>query len=653
MDADVRQFIENATLLFIASRNAEGAMDVSPRGGQPSVVRVTDQGKLLLPDYNGNRRLDTIGNLLSNPKVALIVLNRGSDRYLRIAANAEVSFRAEDLAAFPADENPPISVLVLAPETVEFVTTTAFARAEVWLDADRRKPPLDLGAILRGDKLAQAAAGFDPVLKNDEEERLLARAGVRDVYGTSGELVRNKVYDIAGPGGLGFIDEATFVVVAHEGQDGETTIDLTAEAPLSVIPFDNRHAYRLRLPPEVVTGEEGECALATVAPGRNELLRINGRFEQENGAVKVVPREVFFHCSAAFARSRIWQQDRRVWWAGKRRFTCVERRRESPDVTSFVLKPRDEAPIGPVAAGQYVTVSMPDGTGVSRQRTYSISSRPDGNSLRISVRRTGGGGMSDMLHDTVKAGTEMLVGVPAGRFVLSSPPGRPIVLVSAGVGITPLLPMLDQLARDDGGRDVWFIHAARDGGHHLFADEARGIAESAKNGAIHLVSCYSRPRDGDESDLVGRIDARAIAGLVPVQEADFYICGPEAFMTSLREGLVAHGAAPESVRFEAFAATASGSLDLSGKDMVSSCKVTFARSGKTATWTPSDGSLLDLALENGIDVAYSCRLGDCQSCVQRTVSGIADYPSGEEPLLAYGQILLCQAVPRGDLVIDC
>lgn len=653
MDAEARQFIQNSTLLFIASRNAEGAMDVSPRGGQPAVVRLTDAGQLLLPDYSGNRRLDTIGNLLANPDAALIVLNRGHHRFLRMNATVEVSFRPEDRELFPADDNPPISVLIITPQRMEFVESAAFARGGFWLDPDRRKPPLDLGAVVVGDKIAQAAADFGPVLKNAKEERLLARTGIRKVYGTPGEGVQKKVSDFAGPGGLGFMREATFIVVAHEDDNGDIAIDLTGESTLAVIPFDNRQAYRLRLPPEVATADEGECALLTVAPGRNELLRVNGRFEQEPQAVKVLPREVFFHCSAAFARSRIWQPERRIPWSGKRRFTCIERRQESPDVISLVLKPNDKAPIGDVMPGQYVTVSLAGEEGVPRQRSYSISRRLDGDTLRISVRRLGSGGVSDVVHEKVEIGTELLVGIPAGRFVLSSPPGRPIALISAGVGITPLLPMLDLLTREDTGRDVWFIHAARDGAHHLFADEARSMVESAVNGGIHLVSCHSRPMHGDAPDLVGRLDAARIAGLLPVPDTDFYLCGPAEFMTSLRDGLVGQGAVAENIRFEAFAPADGGLLDLAGKDTVGESQVTFARSGKTATWTPSEGSLLNLALRNGVDVAYSCRMGDCQSCVQRIVSGIADYPVEEVPILAWDQIMLCQAIPRGDVVIDC
>jgi ferredoxin-NADP reductase/predicted pyridoxine 5'-phosphate oxidase superfamily flavin-nucleotide-binding protein len=653
MDAATRQFVENSTLLFIATRNAEGAMDVSPRGGQPNVLRVTQENTFLLPDYAGNNRLDTIGNLLSNPRIALIILNRGSDSYLRVIADAEVSFRAEDIAAFPADQNTPISVITLKPRVLEFVASSAFSRADFWVDPSRRRPPLDLGAIVGSDKVAQAAAGFAPVLKNQSEERLLANAGVRDVYGFASEGVRKKVCDIAGPGGLQFMAEATFTVLAHENVEGDIALDVTGEGPLSVIPFNNRHAYRLSLAKDVSTAEEGECALLTVVPGQNELLRLNGRFEQEPDAVKIAPREVFFHCSAALSRSRIWQQDRRSFWSGKRRFSCVERHRESPDVTSFVLAPCDQAPIGPVQPGQYVTVALPGRKGMAQQRSYSVSRRPDDHSLRISVRRLGAGGMSDLLHDTLQPGTELLVGAPAGRFVLSSPPERPVVLVSAGVGITPLLPMLDALAREDSGRPVWFIHAARDGDYHLFEEEARAIAGRATQDGIRLLTCYSRPRDGESPDIVGRLDAEALAELTTVADADFYICGPDAFMTSLRDGLVALGADLETVRFEAFTASAGSAFNLVGKDLVCNSKVTFAKSDKSANWSPSDGSLLDLALENKVDVAYSCRQGDCQSCVQIVLSGVVDYPGEAVPLLAWNQVMLCQAIPRGDLVLDC
>lgn len=653
MDLKTRRFIENATLLFIASRNAEGAMDVSPRGGQPTVLTVSRDDTLLLPDYNGNRRLDTISNILANPRVALIIVNRGCAHFLRVAANAQVSFLAEHLARFPADSNPPISVLLLKPILFEFVRTSAFDQADFWIDPARRLPPLDLGAVIDGDKAAQAAKGLYPVPRSKAEEQDLRNAGVRDVYGPPMDGVDQKIGGGAGPGALQFMEKAALTIFAREGEDAEITLDITAGAPFAAIPLDNRHAYHLSLPVGNASAKDGESALLTMIPGQNELLRINGRSVQEPGVLKIAPREVYFHCSAALSRSRIWQHDRRSFWSGKRRFRCTERHRESSDVTSFFLEPCDLAPIGPVLPGQYITISLPDASDPLRQRSYSVSRRPDGKRLRISVRRIGKGGMSDSLHDTIQAGMELNVGVPAGRFVLSSQPGRRIVLISAGVGITPLLPMLEELALEDTGREVWFIHAARNATCHLFDKEAHAIAEQAKNGGIRLFTSYSRPQQGDRCDFVGRIDSNLLAGLLPVKETDFYICGPKVFMTSLRDGLIERGAEPQSVHYEAFEAGLGGSLDLAGKGSVSGSMVTFARSGKSASWSPSDGTLLDLALKNDVEVAYSCRLGDCQSCAQKVIRGVVDHLGEEVPLLSPDQTLLCLAVPLGDLVLDC
>lgn len=658
MDGEIRDFITGSTLLFIASRNAQGALDVSPRGGQPTVLRVTEAGELLLPDYRGNRRLDTIGNLLGNPEVALIVLNRGAERFLRIHGTGRVSFEEGHISAFPADESLPISVLVLTPERCEFVRSSAFERGGLWPGDGKRRTPLDLSAIVRSDKAAQAEAGFTPVRKNPTEELLLAEHGVRDVYGTSSEGVQTKVGEIAGPGGLEFMREARFIVFAHEDAEGHMRLDLTGEAPLETLPFDNRHAYRLRLPPEVETATGGNGALLSIAAGRSEILRLNGSFETEEAlsarAVKIVPEEVFFHCPAALNRSRIWQDDRRVYWVGRRRFTCTERCQETPDVVSFVLRPMDQAPVGPFRPGQYVTVSVPhDPEPVPRQRSYSLSGKLDETSLRISVRRIADGGVSELLHDTVHEGTEVLLGIPAGRFTLESAPGRRVALISAGVGITPLLPMLEQMAREDSGREVWFLHAARDAQHHLFRDESREIAALALQGGIHLFSAYSRAGEAEACDHRGRIDGDLLAGLMPVSETDFYICGPDAFMHGLREQLAGLGADPEAVRMEEFATSLGAGFDLSGRATAAECEVTFARSGKAVTWTPAAGSLLDLALAQKVKASYSCRVGDCQSCLQRVVEGAVDYPMGDMPVLAQGHVLLCQAVPRGKLVIDC
>lgn len=665
MDESIRSFIESSTLLFIASRNAAGAMDVSPRGGQPVVVRPTDDGKLLLPDYLGNRRLDTIGNVLANPEVALLLLNRRKDGYLRMRATAETSRDDGHIAVFPADENPPLSVMIFTPLSMEFIESSAFAGADFWVGAEGRKPPLDLGEIYAGDKTWQANGGRGPVMRDAEGEQALAESGLREFYGTPSIPVQTKVYRAAGPGFLAFIDEACFIVFGREDEDGGIALDLVGGETLRPDQAANEQGFLLALPRDQTRHwsllQSGECALLAVEPGRSENIRMNGTYRAKAPGVdgmrqiSINPEEIYFHCSAAFARSRIWTDSRPVFWTGRRSFACVARRRESPDVMSFVLEPRDQAPLGPIAPGQYVTVTLPtDERQPPRSRCYSVSASLTGRSLRISVRRLGGGGVSDLLHDRLAVGDELLIGAPAGGFVLDNAPRRPVALVSAGVGITPLLPMLEELGREPAGRDVWFIHAARNGRYHLFEEEVRRIAAGSKND-IRLFNAYSRPEDGDACDHRGRLDAGTLASLLDVSAADFYVCGPEGFMSSLRQGLIALGTAPDSIRTEAFEASAGGIAGALSGIMAdrTPCGVEFSRSGKTTTWKPESGSLLDLALTHDMDVQYSCRNGECQSCVQRIVSGSVDYPMGEEPLLSYGQVLLCQAIPRGDIVVDC
>ncbi|MBX9462569.1 MAG: pyridoxamine 5'-phosphate oxidase family protein [Aquamicrobium sp.] len=660
MEDRTRSFIEKSTLLFIASRNATGGMDVSPRGGQPCVVRIADDGRLLLPDYLGNRRLDTIGNVLSNPDVALILLNRRSDEYLRIAASATVSREPQDIAAFPADENRPLSVMVLKPGRMEFVSNKTFEKSGFWIDPADRKPPLDVLEIYASDGRWQAESGHRSVLYDAAAESRLAEAGLRETYGTPSPLVQTKAYGMAGPGFLGFIGAARFIVLARESDTGEILLELAA-GPLRSDPGTNRQSFLIDVEPDMSAApHSAEFALLGVEPGRPDIIRINGAYREVGAEIggqrrlALHPEEIYFHCPAAFSRSRIWTNARPIAWSGRRSFTCVTRTRESPDVVSFVLEPRDGAPIGDAAPGQYVNVSLPhDDHPMPRRRSYSISGVPDTRSLRISVRRVGNEGVSALLHDTVAVGDEVWVGPPAGQFVLDSAPLRPVVLVSAGVGITPLLPMVEQLAQEVSARDVWFVHVARDARHHVFAEEAKRIA--AANPRIRLLTAYSRPQTGDSCHHRGRLDAEALAAHVPVAEADFYICGPGAFMDSLNRGLIERGAAPESIRIEAFEQKQIGAAFASTGALTkgASCSVIFARSDKNVTWQPESGSLLDLALANGVDVQYSCRNGECQSCAQRIVSGGVSYPAGDEPLLPRGQVLLCQAVPRGDIVIDC
>ena len=237
MHDEARDFCARSTLLFIASRNGDGHLDVSPRGGQPAVLRVMDDGRLLLPDVAGNRRLDTIGNLQADDRVALALLVRGAPRWLHLQARAHVSRAPDLLRAFPADEAPPLAVLVLAPLTAAFHDGAELGRAGFW-GAAPALAPLDLRGMVAADKAAEARAGLTPVPKDPGEEAALDRAGLRAVYGTPSEGVRRKVSAIAGPGARSFLAETGLTVLARPDTDAPCS-DAAATFAQQLVQHDN------------------------------------------------------------------------------------------------------------------------------------------------------------------------------------------------------------------------------------------------------------------------------------------------------------------------------------------------------------------------------------------------------------------------------
>lgn len=227
------------------------------------------------------------------------------------------------------------------------------------------------------------------------------------------------------------------------------------------------------------------------------------------------------------------------------------RYRESDDVTSFEFVAADGSDLPPFEPGQHLPIELPvGGRSEPVRRSYSLSNGPDDGHYRISVKRHPHGLASRLLHDTLEAGALVAARPPAGDFVLRCG-DRPVVLVSAGVGITPLLSML---GRRCPGQPVLFVHGARDGDHHPFASELRRLAEADPQVTLH--TSYSRPGPQDvpgrDFDRVGRVDAELIAALLPDLDADFYLCGPVGFMASVSAGLVRRGATPDRIHTESF-----------------------------------------------------------------------------------------------------
>ncbi len=339
-----------------------------------------------------------------------------------------------------------------------------------------------------------------------------------------------------------------------------------------------------------------------------------------------------------------------------RRFRVAAMRPESATVTSFELVPADGKPVAAHEPGQFVTVRA-DLPGGRQLRSYSLSCGPRPGGYRISVKREPGGAVSEHLHTRIALGDTLELGAPNGRFVLGPEGPRALVLISAGIGVTPVLAMLGALAEARSEREVWWIHGARNGDEHPFRGEAQAHVARLPRGRSHVR--YSRPRERDllvrDYDAPGRLTAEAILDLGVPLDADFRLCGPTRFVAGLTENLLARSVAPDRIQSESFggppavaARPPTAVAPLAGTGPT----VAFSRSGVTTAWDPSFTSLLALAEAHAVPAASGCRIGACHGCRADLISGRVRYdPQPLEPAPA-GSALLCCAVPDGDVVLD-
>jgi ferredoxin-NADP reductase/MOSC domain-containing protein YiiM len=337
-------------------------------------------------------------------------------------------------------------------------------------------------------------------------------------------------------------------------------------------------------------------------------------------------------------------------WPGLRRLRVAEVVRESRSIASFALEPADGEPLPPFRPGQYLTVRVqPEGEPRALLRSFSLSSA---DRYRVSVKREGV--VSTYLHEHVAAGDELEVGAPRGLFTLA-PGDGPVVLLSAGVGATPVLAMLGQLAAEGSEREVWWIHGARNAAEHAFAVEAAAHLARLPNARSHV--CYSRPEPGDHGhDGAGRITTDALLELGVPLDGDLYLCGPAAWMRELSTDVLANGAAPERLHVEWFGPVprdddAPPPHPPPGEPGIGP-EVAFAASGLTVRWDESFGSLLELAEACDVPVDWSCRTGVCHRCESGLVDGTVAYlPEPLEPP-EDGRALLCCSRPASAIALD-
>jgi ferredoxin-NADP reductase/MOSC domain-containing protein YiiM len=345
------------------------------------------------------------------------------------------------------------------------------------------------------------------------------------------------------------------------------------------------------------------------------------------------------------------------------RVTAIDQ--ESHDVLSLTMESSNGQPLPTAMPGQYVVVRLQPVAGEPPlYRSYSLSGPLSTGRYRISVKIEPNGAAGTYLREHVRVGDVLDVSSPRGSFILQSGE-RPVVLLSAGIGATPVLAMLCALAEARSTRQVLWLYAARDGEHHPFAAEVHRHMLALPNG--HSYVCYSRPgsRDkmGKDFDATGHLSRSAFDEAGVPREADVYLCGPNRFMAEMKEALIALGVAPERMHAELFNGSESMTPGVVGAatqtphlpkdDTNTGPLVSFARSGIAAHWNPSAyQSILELAEACDVPVRWSCRTGVCHNCESGLVSGAVAYEPEPLEKPADGNLLVCCSQPTRDVVID-
>jgi ferredoxin-NADP reductase/MOSC domain-containing protein YiiM/ferredoxin len=351
-------------------------------------------------------------------------------------------------------------------------------------------------------------------------------------------------------------------------------------------------------------------------------------------------------------------------WYGFRPLSVTAITRESDSVISIRLEDPAGAPLPTARPGQYLTLRVrPDQEQRAVLRNYSLSGPPGAAYYRVTVKRERDGVASGYLHARLAVGDQLDAAAPRGTFILDGT-HAPVLLVSAGIGATPVLAMLQALAQEHSDREIWWLHGARNRREHPFAAEARALLHSLPNVRTHVY--YSRPDpddlEGRDFDNVGRLTGALLAELEPPPDAEAYLCGPAPFMDEISAGMAALGFDASHIHTEPFgpgasvtpgiAATPARAPHPPAGQPGNGPTIAFARSDLTIPWSSDYGTLLELAESCDVPVRWSCRTGVCHTCETTLIAGDVDYsPDPVEPPTD-GSVFICCSHPRGDIVLD-
>ena len=348
-------------------------------------------------------------------------------------------------------------------------------------------------------------------------------------------------------------------------------------------------------------------------------------------------------------------------WPAFRQLRVTKVITEDASVSSIYLADPDGTALPAAQAGQYLTLRVTGAGQPAPVRSYSLSSAPDDGTYRISVKREPHGTVSGYLNRSLRPGALLDVAAPRGDFVLDGGTG-PVLLISAGIGVTPVLSMLHQLAAQHSEREICWLHGAHGPDEHPFAAEAHDLLATLPHTSEHVFYSSATPPHDRPHAARGRLTKEALAALGIPAGASAYICGPASFMADMRDALTALGADLARVHTELFAALPAITPGITGQHAPPPHQppgppgagplVTFTRSGITTPFGDRWHSVLDLADACDVPTRWSCRTGVCHTCVTPLLSGNISYaPDPLEPP-ADGQVLICCARPGTDLVLD-
>ena len=418
----------------------------------------------------------------------------------------------------------------------------------------------------------------------------------------------------------------------------------------------------------LVLAGAGACAVVVASTAWSAVD--HHRRRQARREETLAGRRMFHQRVLAVAERARARRDTALAWEGLRELRVSAIVDECQDVKSFYLAATDGRPLPDYLPGQYLTVHLPPTPGVRNAsdkpvvRCYSLSDRPREEFYRLTVKhcpppasQAGAppGVGSTILHQHVQVGHMLQVAAPRGEFFLSPQQPDPVVLIGAGIGVTPIISMLNAQSHADSTRETYVLLGMRNSGEHPFKLQLDELAGAQTN--IHPFVAYSQPttHDAEFHDFHhrGHVDMDYIRQVLPSSNFRFYLCGPPAMMESLVPGLLDWGVPDERIHFEAFgpASINRDGVTTAAKSAIGA-KVSFVRSGVVAEWSEADTTLLGLAERHGVPLDAGCRVGNCGACAIKVIDGdvAAVKTPGMQPMA--GECLTCVNVPKGELVLD-